>query len=600
MIIDKPNELKLWLTGYLPPLCDADPEVLAKYCLALVKKDRPDEELKASLMEQLDVFLKSNTEKFVEKFLEVAKNKSYMSEPASSSPPVKNLLEDTPKSITSPSSPVSSINVPEALTGPDKPASTQSDPISLPPLPPLPPPVQPIPYPPPETTPPYPPPKKEDGTTSIKSGKSEPKDRDDRRSRRGSRSRDNKTRSRSRDRDRSRRSRSRGRSTRSKYDDRRRRSPHRTGGLKRYSRRSRSRSRSPRWSRSPVRRSRSRDRRSRSRNRSRSLSSKRHHSRHRSRSRSPKLLTHVDSSISRKSPSKEEKEGSTSPDPGTGDSTAPPLVHSVVSIPNQDRYSSSKSQRCRDYDEQGFCMRGDQCPFDHGADPVVLEGATIDFPPPLTGVPNITSVPGGVGYPLAGPNLPPGRGFLRHPPPPRPAQFGEYTPNNPGLGWGNDSIITANPYYGGRGRGMNAPPPRFPGPLPPLAPQDMGRELINVPVNGGSQGKPGIRASLAQRLGPASTNAPFSSNGTIGTGSTGVHTKYANSTENCTLELRKIPSGLNTISHLNQHFVKFGSITNIQVHHEGDPEAALITFSSHSEANAAYRSTEAVLNNRFY
>ncbi|KAF4522593.1 hypothetical protein B566_EDAN012672, partial [Ephemera danica] len=33
--------------------------------------------------------------------------------------------------------------------------------------------------------------------------------------------------------------------------------------------------------------------------------------------------------------------------------------------------------------------------------------------------------------------------------------------------------------------------------------------------------------------------------------------------------------------------------------YEGDPEAAIVTFSSHAEANAAYRSTEAVLNNRF-
>lgn len=36
-----------------------------------------------------------------------------------------------------------------------------------------------------------------------------------------------------------------------------------------------------------------------------------------------------------------------------------------------------------------------------------------------------------------------------------------------------------------------------------------------------------------------------------------------------------------------------------QVHYEGNPENALVTFNSHSEANAAYRSTEAVLNNRF-
>lgn len=37
----------------------------------------------------------------------------------------------------------------------------------------------------------------------------------------------------------------------------------------------------------------------------------------------------------------------------------------------------------------------------------------------------------------------------------------------------------------------------------------------------------------------------------------------------------------------------------LQVCYEGDPEAALIQFSSHAEAHAAYRSTEAVLNNRF-
>lgn len=65
------------------------------------------------------------------------------------------------------------------------------------------------------------------------------------------------------------------------------------------------------------------------------------------------------------------------------------------------------------------------------------------------------------------------------------------------------------------------------------------------------------------------------------------------------LELKKVPRGLNNITHLNNHFSKFGKIVNIQVNYEGDPEAALITFFSHAEANAAYRSTEAVLNNRF-
>ena len=33
--------------------------------------------------------------------------------------------------------------------------------------------------------------------------------------------------------------------------------------------------------------------------------------------------------------------------------------------------------------------------------------------------------------------------------------------------------------------------------------------------------------------------------------------------------------------------------------HEGDPEAALVTFSTGVEAISAFRSTEAVFNNRF-
>lgn len=50
---------------------------------------------------------------------------------------------------------------------------------------------------------------------------------------------------------------------------------------------------------------------------------------------------------------------------------------------------------------------------------------------------------------------------------------------------------------------------------------------------------------------------------------------------------------------LNSHFQKFGKIVNIQIQFESDPEAALVTFSVPAEAQCAYRSTEAVLNNRF-
>jgi RNA-binding protein 26 len=68
---------------------------------------------------------------------------------------------------------------------------------------------------------------------------------------------------------------------------------------------------------------------------------------------------------------------------------------------------------------------------------------------------------------------------------------------------------------------------------------------------------------------------------------------------NCSLEVKRIPKEQNNISELNSHFVQFGKIINIQINFDNDPEAALITFSAPNEAYAAYKSTEAVLNNRF-
>lgn len=43
--------------------CDADPSALAKYVVALVKKDKSEKELKALCIDQLDVFLQKGKKK---------------------------------------------------------------------------------------------------------------------------------------------------------------------------------------------------------------------------------------------------------------------------------------------------------------------------------------------------------------------------------------------------------------------------------------------------------------------------------------------------------------------------------------------------------
>jgi len=50
---------------------------------------------------------------------------------------------------------------------------------------------------------------------------------------------------------------------------------------------------------------------------------------------------------------------------------------------------------------------------------------------------------------------------------------------------------------------------------------------------------------------------------------------------------------------LNNHFGNFGTLVNVQVHFEGDPASALITFAEPSEAESAMSSADAVLANRF-
>lgn len=37
-----------------------------------------------------------------------------------------------------------------------------------------------------------------------------------------------------------------------------------------------------------------------------------------------------------------------------------------------------KKKRCRDYDEKGYCMKGDQCIYDHGPDPVVVDDIALE------------------------------------------------------------------------------------------------------------------------------------------------------------------------------------------------------------------------------
>ncbi|XP_066904671.1 RNA-binding protein 26 isoform X5 [Halyomorpha halys] len=528
MIIDDPESFKSWLTARLEPLCDADPAALAKYVYALVKKDKPVEELRTSMIGQLEVFLQKETQGFVNLLFRTLETQKYdTAEPApvqvQASIPIKNIassefeLRDT-------------YSAPTPHEEAEKKTTKEPD--------------------------------KEDRSRRRRRGSSATPERN-RRSR--SRSFDRR-RSRSRERDRARAWRNKSPPSRGRYD-RDRRHTHSKSPVRRYSK-----------SRSPVG-----NRRTRYRNRSPPRS--------RSRSRSP---------VSIKYPSIEQrdrKEAGVGISPrgenthGDTDLRLPPVlpqsIQSVVALPS-DQNSAFQTRRCRDFDEKGYCMRGDLCPYDHGSDPVILE----DVDPLYNG--------SGAPTPLMIQAAPPPPQLA--PPPPSITQvttnnMAEYNPDAPSMEsrmWTRPQF-RAGPIVRGTGMVRTSMGRGFP----------HQRELINVvtgsphfrharPVS--NQDFNNINHSAVRTITADNQNFDFAR---LGPNRTPARPPFPQHGGNTSLQLKKVPLGVNTITLLNNHFSKFGKIVNIQVGFEGDPESALITFSSHTEANIAYKSTEAVLNNRF-
>jgi len=80
MIIDNEAKelLKPHLITILEPICDADPDTLADYVIALIEHDAPNKELKNLCISQLEEFLKTETENFVNQLFKIIETKSYL------------------------------------------------------------------------------------------------------------------------------------------------------------------------------------------------------------------------------------------------------------------------------------------------------------------------------------------------------------------------------------------------------------------------------------------------------------------------------------------------------------------------------------------
>ncbi|XP_015219110.2 RNA-binding protein 26 isoform X3 [Lepisosteus oculatus] len=597
MIIENLDALKSWLSKTLEPICDADPSALAKYVVALVKKDKTEKELKALCIDQLDVFLQKETHTFVDKLFEAVNTKSYLPQYEQPSSTVRTEAHQRPEK--------------DDLKKEELSKDEERE-------------------------------KKFSRRLNHSPQQSSSRYRDNRT--RDDRKKDDRSRKRDYDRNPSRRD-----SYRDRYTRRRGRS------------RSYSRSRSRSWSKD---RPRDRDR-ERSRTRSRSQS------RTRSRERDTGKLKYEHDRTERTEPSENNYTPGTLVSNVSSSHFPVPTLSSTITViaPTHHGNSTTESwsefhedqldhgsyvrgppqrKRCRDYDEKGFCMRGDMCPFDHGSDPVVVEDVNlpgilpfqgqpppvVEGPPPpgLPPPPPLMTPPVNLRPPVPPPGpLPPSLPPVAGPPPPLPPlqPSGMDAPPN-SMTSSVPTIVTSGIH----------PPPQTQPPLftsetyetdvyNPEAPSitSTSRPVYRHRVHAQRPNLIGLtlgEVDLPHREKPNSNNMRivvesesrkrtsasldggippkkpwFDKQNFNKCNNQGFQKKIPFGSENAKLEVRKIPLELNNISKLNEHFSKFGTIVNLQVAYQNDPEGALIQFLTHEEAKRAISSTEAVLNNRF-
>nr|XP_040058663.1 RNA-binding protein 26 isoform X2 [Gasterosteus aculeatus aculeatus] len=605
MIIENLDALKTWLSEALEPICDADPSALAKYVVALVKKDKSEKELKALCIDQLDVFLQKETQPFVDKLFEAINNKNYLPQP-DQPPSLIKVEKDEPKKEEPNRDDEREKKFPRRVN-----------------------------HSPPQSSSRY--------NRDVRRG--DERKRDDR-------------------------------SRKREYD---RIPPRRDSYRDRYNRRrgrSYSRSRSRSWSKDHIRdrdRDRDRDReRDRNRDRSRSRSHSRTRSGSRSRERDSGKLKFEHDRVERPETGDCFPPAVVLPAATTSHFPVPTLSSTITVIAPTHHHSNNTTEswsdfrpgnpvdrglfnrgpppqprkRCRDYDEKGFCMRGDMCPFDHGSDPVVVEDVNLPnmlpFQPPP--IPDQTPPPG---LPPPPPLMNPPPVNLRPPVPPP----GSLPPSLPPVAGPPPPLPPLQP------SGMDAPPNSMTSSVPTIVTSGMRSSLPSAPVRFTSDNyetdvynpeapsitntsrpiyrhrvnaqRPNLigltmgdvdqpprdkipnnsmrivmESDLRKRPpglldGGLPMKKPWFEKPNFNSPNHQGYQKRVPFSTNTKLLVRQIPHELNNISKLNEHFSKFGTIVNLQVAFQNDPEGALIQFASPHEAKRAMQSTEAVLNNRF-
>ncbi|CAG8507982.1 10464_t:CDS:2 [Ambispora leptoticha] len=256
---------------------------------------------------------------------------------------------------------------------------------------------------------------------------------------------------------------------------------------------------------------------------------------------------------------------------------------------------SSRQSRCRDYDEKGYCMRGDLCPFDHGVDRIVVDDVPLNRPfeiiPPITGTPLAANVG------MMGAGRPPffmGTGGVHN----------QFDIEPPFQTQQSSRSMTPNADAYDPERAALSRPEDL---ISPITAENKDIEIqsnSDIPKTNSSLTLSPTTPSIPhyiEHTNPHPTRNTLFRGRPRGRGARGGINRAGSGSgqanKNSTLVVENIPAENCTIDKVNEFFKKFGTITNINV----DPsfQKAIIQFSTSQEASKAYNSPEPIFDNRF-
>ncbi|VDM31006.1 unnamed protein product [Hydatigera taeniaeformis] len=274
--------------------------------------------------------------------------------------------------------------------------------------------------------------------------------------------------------------------------------------------------------------------------------------------------------------------------------------------PEDSEVNRPQRRRCRNFDERGFCIYGDRCKYEHGSDALVIPGTTAAAWTAANLFDTALAATGTCLLPAAPSNGP--SGLLDGGSDPLPtSSVDQDEDETSGLPIYNPTPIvealTRKPTHSFRSRSgavnkniISIPTDNNayePSSSTPLAYEPARPEIADDEASGLTHRRP-----IDESADPANSAPSVNIASTVV--STADYTPSPISRQQqCSLLVTKLPWRLNETHRLREHFARFGNIVNIQTHFGGQNSQALVTYASVAEAEAAYRSPEPILSNRF-